>query len=196
MALRSSGTDAQFLRNMHDYPIVTKFASALAFHYPLAIYSVLVPIVGSRTVKHSVSSPTRYYLSAIAIVAVPSVDYPFVVPPFLFQGLYSPLAIVDCFFCIPLASILASIISRSLSDTRKLIVGCLCTPLIDCPPHSPALACLPVLPAYSDINVNKYLMLFLSFHVPVVLLLPMAEIQAPPEVMRENDIRRDIYRNY
>ena len=81
---------------MPDYPIVTKFASAPAFHYPLAIYSVLVPIVGSRAVKHSVSSPTRYYLSAIAIVAVPSVDYPFVVPPFLFQGLYSPLAIVDC----------------------------------------------------------------------------------------------------
>ena len=37
------------------------------------------------------------------------------------------------------------------------------------------------------INVNKYLMLFLSFHVPAALLLPMAEIQAPPEVIRGCD---------
>jgi len=32
--------------------------------------------------------------------------------------------------------------------------------------------------------VNKYLMLFLSFHAPAAPLLPRAEIQVPPEVMR------------
>lgn len=59
---------------------------------------------------------------------------------------------------------------------------------------SQVLIFLPVLPAYSDINVNKYLMLFLSFHVPAALLLPMAEIQVPPKVMRVVLFLKGIYR--
>ena len=59
---------------------------------------------------------------------------------------------------------------------------------------SQVLIFLPVLPAYSDINVNKYLMWFLSFHAPAALLLPMAEIQVPPKVIRVVLFLKGIYR--
>ena len=58
---------------------------------------------------------------------------------------------------------------QKMTDLRKLIVGYLCTPLILLPPCcSPSPIYLQVLPAYWDINVNRYLMLFRFSHALTV----------------------------